>query len=145
MTHAFRALIVLLIAFTLAACAGKDAKKDRPLYERLGGKGAIVAVVDDFVGNVAADQRIAQHFADANIDRLKKMLVDQICQGTGGPCVYTGLDMKTAHRGRYISEADFNALVDDLLKSLDKFRVPEKERNELLSILGPMKKDIVTK
>jgi hemoglobin len=145
MTHAFRALIVLLIAFALAACAGKDAKKDRPLYERLGGKGAIVAVVDDFVGNVAADQRIAQHFADANIDRLKKMLVDQICQGTGGPCVYTGLDMKTAHRGRYISEADFNALVEDLLKSLDKFRVPEKERNELLSILGPMKKDIVTK
>ena len=70
-------------------------------------------------------------------------LVDQICQASGGPCTYTGKDMKTAHQGMGIKDADFNALVEDLVAALDKFKVPEKEKGELLSILGPLKKDIV--
>ena len=72
------------------------------------------------------------------------MLVEQICQATGGPCKYTGKDMKTAHPGMNIKEADFDALVEDLKKSLDKFKVGAKEQSELLGALGPMKRDIVT-
>jgi truncated hemoglobin YjbI len=113
------------------------------LYDRLGGKDAITAVVEDFVGNVAADKRINSFFAKTDIPNLKKQLVDQICEATGGPCSYTGKDMKTAHRGMNVSEADFNALVEDLVKSLDKFKVGEKEKGELLGALAAMKGDIV--
>lgn len=115
----------------------------KTLFDRLGGKPVITAVVDDFVANVAADARINAFFANTDIPHLKAALVDQICQGAGGPCTYTGKDMKTAHAGMHIKDADFNALVEDLVKSLDKFKVPEKEKNDLLGILGPMKGDIV--
>ncbi len=118
---------------------------DASLYARLGGKGAIIAVVDDFVGRVGADKRINQFFAKTDLANLKKMLVDQICEASGGPCKYTGKDMKTAHKGMGVSEADFNALVEDLVATLDKFKVPEKEKNTLLGVLGPMKGDIVEK
>jgi hemoglobin len=117
--------------------------KEKSLYERLGGKGAITAVVDDFVGRVAADQRINSFFATTDIPTLKMHLVNQICQASGGPCKYTGRDMKTAHRGMGVSNAHFDALVGDLVATLDKFKVPAKEKNELLSVLGPMRKDIV--
>ena len=101
-------------------------------------------MVEDFVGNVAADARINAFFANADIPHLKQMLKDQICAATGGPCKYTGKDMKTAHAGMDIKDADFNALVEDLVKSLDKFKVGDKEKNDLLGALGGMKGDIVT-
>ena len=137
--------LVLIAGLLVAACQdmGMKPMMQKSLYERLGGKDAITAVVDDFVGNVAADKRINGFFAKTDVPRLKRNLVDQICQGTGGPCVYTGKDMKTAHKGMGITDADFNALVEDLVKSLNKFNVPSKEQGELLGILGPMKPQIV--
>src|SRR5262245_16715622 len=90
---------------------GRHVAQTRSLYDRLGGYSAISAVVDDFVKNVAADKRINKFFANANIDRLKVRLVEQICQGAGGPCVYTGRDMKSAHAGMGIRSKDFDALV----------------------------------
>jgi hemoglobin len=134
---------LLVVALALSACSQMPMQKEASLYDRLGGKPAISAVVDDFIGNVAADKRINARFAGANIPRLKQMLVDQICAASGGPCTYTGRDMLSAHRGMNISEGEFNALVGDLVKSLDKFKVPEKEKGELLSALGGMKSDIV--
>ena len=138
----------LVLAMLLAVgCSHTDtagtAGGDKKLYDRLGGKDAITAVVDDFVGNVGGDSRINQRFANTDIPHLKQMLVEQICQATGGPCTYTGKDMKTAHKGMNLTDADFSALVEDLKKSLDKFKVPDKEQSELLSALGGMKGDIV--
>jgi len=132
-------------AFLTAAGCAMPTKpmQDAPLYERLGGKVAITAVVDDFIGNVAGDARINKRFAKTDIPRLKAMLVDQICAGTGGPCKYTGRDMATAHEGMNIRNEEFDALVEDLVKSLDKFKVPARERGELLGVLGPMKGAIV--
>jgi hemoglobin len=138
----------LAVAVALLACSlsGSSAlAQTKTLYERLGGLPAITAVVDDFIKNVAADKRINKFFANANIDRLKARLVEQICQGTGGPCTYTGRDMKSAHAGMGIRGKDFDALVQDLGKSLNKFKVPPREQKELVAILGPMKKDIVTR
>jgi len=132
----------LAAVLAFAGCATKP-MQDQSLYARLGGKDAITAVVDDFVGNVAADTRINRRFAKTDIPDLKASLVDQICAGTGGPCTYKGPDMKTAHRGMRIREEEWNALVEDLVRSLDKFKVPAKERGELLGVLGPMKPDIV--
>jgi hemoglobin len=130
----------LLMAVFIAGCSSMSQQSmgDKSLYERLGGKEAITAVVDDFVGRVAADKRINGFFAKANVPRLKMMLVDQICEATGGPCKYTGRDMKSAHQGMGITNADFDALVGDLVASLDKFKVGEREKQELLAALGPI-------
>jgi hemoglobin len=140
---------LVAMATLVAGCAGggmqgdKMAMEKKSLYDRLGGKPAITAVVDDFIGNVAGDTRINKRFANADIPRLKRMLVDQICQASGGPCTYTGASMKDAHKGMKITDAEFNALVEDLVKSLDKFKVGAQEKNDLLGALGGMKPDIV--
>jgi hemoglobin len=140
--------IVAVVALAAAGCASMESgssMEKRALYDRLGGKPAITAVVDDFVGNVAADARINKRFANANIPRLKQRLVDQICEASGGPCTYTGMSMLDAHRGMNISDGEFGALVEDLVKSLDTFKVPAQEKTELLTALGGMKSQIVGK
>ena len=119
-----------------------------PLFDRLGGLVAIAAVVDDFLGNVVGDDRINGYFADTlkSADRVKGLrqgLIDLVCVGSGGPCQYKGRDMRTAHKGMSISDLEFDALVDDLVKSLDKFKVPTPEKAALLGVLSPMRGDIV--
>ena len=115
----------------------------KSLYDRLGGQGAITAVVGELAANVAADARINQRFFNADIDSLKKRLVEFVCVATGGPCTYTGRDMATTHAGMDLVDDEFNALVDDLVKALDKFKVPEKEKGELLGAFGPLKPQVV--
>jgi len=147
------ALAAVMFNATLAGAQEMKAHSgahSKPLYDRLGGKKAITAVVDEFVNIVGADGRINSFFKKTASDpkvlaSFKGKLVDQICQGTGGPCKYKGKDMKSAHMGMGISGGDFGALVEDLIAALNKFNVPEAEKNELLSILGPMKGDIVEK
>ena len=129
------------------AAAAPAAKK---LYDRLGGKEAIKAVVDEFVAQCGADKRINSYFTGlasdpARMAKFKGNLVDQICAASGGPCKYAGKSMKDAHHGMGIADAHFTATVEDLTKALDKFKVPAKEKGELLAILGPLKKDIVEK
>jgi len=139
-------LVAIASLLALAGCMSQNTQStpSRPsLYDRLGGKPAISAVVDDFISNVASDPKINGRFASANIPHLKQMLVEQICAGAGGPCVYSGRDMETAHRGMNIRDDEFNALVGDLVKSLDKFKVPDQEKVELLALLGPAKPQIV--
>jgi len=141
-------LSVLLVVAT--ASMGVAATMQKSLYDRLGGKAAIVAVVNDFVARVAGDKRINSFFKATAADpkrlaAFKTNLVNQICEASGGPCKYTGKDMKTAHQGMGITTADFNALVGDLVATLNKFKVGAEEQKELLGVLGPMKKDIVEK
>jgi hemoglobin len=139
-------VVAVAAAITLGSLGSASAQLGkRSLYDRLGGYNAISAVVDDFVANVAADKRINKFFAKANVPRLKARLTDQLCQASGGPCVYTGADMKTAHAGMGIRNKDFDALVQDLVKSLNKFKVPAAEQKEIASVLLPMRKDIVTR
>src|SRR5436853_5544252 len=114
--HWTRSLIVLALVTGLAA--GSWAK-EKSLYDRLGGKKAVTAVVDEFVGRVAADKRINNYFMAAASDparlaAFKMKLVDQICEASGGPCKYKGKDMKAAHAGMGITGPDFDALVEDL-------------------------------
>jgi len=135
------ATVAIAAAWTLSSTSSFAA--DRSLYERLGGQGAIQAVVTKFIGNVGADKRINGYFAHADLKKLNKLLVEQVCEASGGPCTYSGRDMKTTHKGMKVTTAAFNALVEDLVSALDTFNVPEKEKGELLAILGPMNKDIV--
>ena len=162
MTKSSKVLVALLVVVASSACAPREEKAPdsvaaatadtaaRSLYDRLGGTTAIAGVVDGFVANVAADTRINKFFTRVASDTaamrdFKQKLVDQICQGTGGPCTYTGKDMKTAHQGMGLSNADFDALVEHRVKALDSAGVPQKEKDVLLAILGPMRTDIVEK
>ena len=113
------------------------------LYERLGGIDAITAVVEDFRDRVAGDDRINLKFARTDLARLTKMLIDQVSAATGGPNRYNGRGMKEAHAGMKVSNGEFNALVEDLVATLNHFKVPSAEQGELLAILGPLKSDIV--
>lgn len=146
---------VVLLSIAATSCK-KDDKVVTPtpvvetpsLYTRLGGINAISAVTDQFLANVANDNQINARFADAvaNPYRLKLLrnnLIDQICAGSGGPCQYKGKTMLEAHTGMNVTNAEFGALVADLVASLDQFNVPTKEKNDLLAILGPMQPDVV--
>jgi hemoglobin len=115
----------------------------KTLYERLGGIDAITAVVEDFRDRVAKDDRINLKFARTDLARLTKMLIDQVCEATGGPCHYNGRSMKDAHSAMKVTKGEFSALVDDLVATLKQFKVPSAEQDELLAILGPLKSDIV--
>jgi hemoglobin len=142
----FTALALLAAASLVSTAQAQQTS----LYHNLGGKKAIVAVVDDFVGRVAADNRINAFFAATAADpkrlaAFKSKLVDQICEASGGPCKYTGKSMQAAHAGMGISGADFGALVSDLVAALDKFKVQPMDKDTLLGVLGPMQSAIVEK
>ena len=113
------------------------------LFDRLGGKAAITSVVADFRKRVAEDARINAKFARSDMPRLEAMLVDQVCEATGGPCRYTGRGMRDAHQGMRVTTGEFNALVEDLVSTLNGFKVSKAEQDELLGILGPLKTEIV--
>ena len=115
----------------------------RSLYDRLGGREAIVAVIDDFVGRCAGDSRINGKFARTDVPRLKAMLVDQIDMATGGTARYRGRSMLETHDGMGVTAGEFDALVGDLVETLNAFKVPDAEQQELLGILGPLRRDIV--
>src|SRR5215470_9617148 len=130
--------LCLLTAFSVAAFA-----QQKSLYERLGGKDAISAVVDDFAGNVLADSRINKKFANSDPARLLANLKDFVCFATNGPCRYTGLSMKESHKNMGTTGGEFTALVEDLVKTLNKFNVPAAEQKELLTALAGLRPDIV--
>lgn len=153
MKHIRQITLLLLLA---AVVGLQSCKKDEPeapptLYERLGGINAITAVVDQFLVNVISDPVINGRFSNANAEALRLHLIDQICEATGGPCIYKGLSMKEAHSTATnpgadvanITAEEFNALVGDLVNALNALNVPADLQNELLGLLAPMQSDIV--
>src|SRR5437867_12544203 len=116
---------------------------ERTLFERLGGIDAITAVVERFRDTVAEDDRINLKFLRTDMPRLRKMLIDQICEATGGPCKYNGRGMKEAHAGTRVTTGEFDAPVDELVQTLHGLNVPRHEHSELLAIFGPLKSESV--
>ncbi len=151
------ALVLALATGASMVAHTANAAPPKSLYDQLGGKDAVKAVVHDFLGNVAADTKINSKFGKSIVfadpkkpgASLEEKLNDQICAATGGGCTFKGKSMKDAHAGMKITEDEFNALVADLIKSLDKFKVAHKDKNDpgsqLLAALGGMKGDIVGK
>lgn len=141
---------LLLVSLPIASQTAQPAKAAAgpSLYKRLGGYDAIAAVSDEFIGRMAEDkqlQRFLVGLSDSSKARLRQLVVDQLCMATGGPCVYIGRDMKTAHKGLAITGSDWDLAVKYLVASLDKFKVPQKEKDELLAIASSLKADIVEK
>jgi hemoglobin len=141
-----RIIVTALCALLFTVSAFANSHMEKSLYQRLGGYDAIAAVTDDFIGRLAADKSLGKFLAGHSQDSLMKirqLVVDQLCAATGGPCVYIGRDMKTAHKGMGITKADWDTAVKHLVATLDKFKVPEKEKGEVLAAIGSMEKDIV--
>ena len=113
------------------------------LYERLGGLDAITAAVDSFVARGAGDDRINQKFARTDVPRLKKEFIDQLCEATGGPCTYTGRNMRDTHTGMKVTDGEWDAFFQDLAAVLDELKVPATEQKELVDLLLPMRDEIV--
>ena len=118
----------------------------KTLYQRLGGYDAITAVASDLLPRLQADPRLArfwQNRADDSIQREKQLLIDYLCASAGGPLYYTGRDMKVSHRGMKISEADWSAFLGHLNASLDAFKVPKAERDDVVAFVQSTRPDIV--
>lgn len=145
--NARRILLSAMLALGLTPLL-TAADADKSLYERLGGKPAVEAVVGDFVDRILLDQRVNGWFAHAASSpeataAYKSTLTDFVCQSVGGPCQYKGRDMVSAHTGRGVTSDAFDAVVDDLIATLAKFKVPQQEQDDLLGLLGGLKPDII--
>jgi hemoglobin len=137
-------LSLLLTGFVMPRATAQE----KSLYERIGGYNALAAVVDDFIVRLVTDKQFEKFFAGHAVDskkRIRQHILDQFCAATGGPCVYTGREMKASHGGLAITNADWEAAAKHLAASLDKFKVPEKEKGEVLAFVTTLKKDIVEK
>ncbi len=135
-------------SLALALLAGSARADDKSLYQRLGGYDAIAAVSDEFIARLANDEQEKRFFIGFSTDsklRIRQRLIDFVCKSTGGPCVYTGRDMKTAHAGVGITKADWDHSLKIFVEVLNKFKVPEKEQQELAALLLPLENDIVEK
>jgi len=145
-------VLCLSLVVIVTGCASMSGSREVPstasLYSRLGGYDAIAAVTDDFLGGALSDPRIAPFFKglEANdIRRIRQHVVDQLCNATGGPCYYPGRDMKTVHAEMEINNDVWNAFTSHFNPTLAKFKVPERERNELVNIIGSLRGSIVNR
>ncbi|MEI7711176.1 MAG: group 1 truncated hemoglobin [Rhodospirillales bacterium] len=141
--------IALLLA--VAACTGGGDRDSAgrqpgppPVYDRIGGQATLIAVADDFMTNVASDTRIARRFQGIDSTRFKQMLVQQMCVSTGGPCKYTGRPMKDVHAGLGISDAEFNAMAQDLRRAMARRDIPVETQVEFVAALEPLRDDVVS-
>lgn len=122
-------------AYPVAPAAG--------LFQAFGEQAGIRSLMDDFVVRLKADPRIGEQFADTNLENLSQSLTDQLCQLAGGPCVYKGPDMKTAHANMDVTKGHFNALVEVLQQSMDARGIPFTRQNQMLALLAPMHRDVI--
>lgn len=134
-----RATLILLLLLQLGCAASRPDQ----LFRDLGELAGITAIVEGMLVLMSENPRIAHHFAETDIVNLRDKLVEQFCVEAGGPCVYTGTTMDVAHAGLDISESDFNALVEDLQRSMEAQNVPISAQNRLLARLAPMQRDIL--
>ena len=135
-------LAVLCLPLLLAACA-QQAPRDDGLYHALGEEPGIVRIVEGMLLGSARDPRIARHFLDIDIERLREKLLEQLCFESGGPCVYTGDSMEESHKGMRLTPSDFNALVEHLQDAMEAEGVPTPAQNRLLARLAPMRGQVI--
>lgn len=143
----FTMAVAVLLSFVAPATTAV-AQSGPSLYKRLGGYDALAAVTDEFITRLATDKTLGRFFVGASDNskmRIRQLVLDQLCAATGGPCVYIGREMKTAHKGLGITEEDWNISVKHLLATLTKFKVKDKEQKEVAGALTTLKADIVEK
>jgi hemoglobin len=155
MKKSFHRSLGLVVLLLLVGSAGQTIaqttahrQETASLYKRLDGYDALAAVTDDFVGRLVGDKQLTRFFNGVSTDsrkRIRQLVLDQLCAATGGPCIYIGRTMRASHEGLGITEDDWKIAVKLLTETLDKFKVPKAEQDELAKLLGTLKPDIVDK
>lgn len=135
--------VLLVLAVSMSACSTMGGKEEASLYDRLGGKEAITAVVGHVWGLASKDDRINGYFANTSPDAFAGVMIDFLCAGSGGPCTYKGKNMHDAHVGMKITSEHFDLLADHVSATLDHFKVPGKEKNEVMTMWNGMKGTII--
>ena len=138
-------LSALVLAITAVEGNAQTPAPETSLYARLGGKAVVSSLVSDLIDQSIKNPRTRRSFDKVNVKRLKEKVEEQICTLTGGPCVYSGDDMKKSHAGLNITEAEFYGFVEELVELLDRYKIGLREKNQLLALLAPMKRDVVTR
>lgn len=142
--HRFYITALASLSLLMTACgAGYVPKSSPTLYDKLGGEPGVSAIIQGTLEYTLQDPRIAHTFENSNVPRVEKLLIEQICDLTGGPCEYSGQTMERSHRGLELTTLHFNALVENMQKAMDGENVPFATQNKLLAILAPMHTDIV--
>ncbi|MBA3594900.1 MAG: group 1 truncated hemoglobin [Pseudomonadota bacterium] len=137
-------LVLAASGLLMAVASSAQTAPNDQLYKAFGEKAGLVTLMDDFMVRLLADPRTGPHFKPSNQQRVKEQLVDQLCELAGGPCVYKGADMKSAHANLDIKKSDFNALVEVLQQSMDAKGIPFRSQNQMLALLAPMHRDSIT-
>lgn len=134
-----------LLAVLLGACAApqKTVVKNATLYQRLGGAPGVEAVVDASLKHIHGDLRINIFFENTDLADLRRLLIEQICAATGGPCTYSGRSMEEAHSGMNLTDKDFDIFVEDLIAAMTEVKVSPELQQEVLGLFGPMRPQVV--
>jgi len=125
-------------------CAKTPTPSDQ-LYQQLGGKAGLEQLVDGILVAIEQDQQIVHHFKDTDIERFRRLLIEQLCQLAGGPCQYTGASMQESHTGFHITPADFDNLVNHFIQVMTAQNIPVATQNALLAKLAPMYSDVINR
>ncbi len=136
--------IITLASFLFFATSSVNISAgEKSLYDKIGGTEGITTVMGAFLENVGGDDRINARFANTDLENLKKLLIEQVCEATGGPCTYSGKSMLDAHKGMDITDAEFGALAEQMSKAMLSSGVGQEEHDTIMGVLGGMYEDIV--
>lgn len=131
---------IVLLASVISACAGNTSPT---LYEQMGGQDTMVKLADQFIMEIAYDDRVFPRFADSNVERFREKMIEHFCMVTDGPCTYTGDSMINVHAGMDINSAEFNAVVENLMAAMNKTGIALSAQNQLLERLAVLRPEIM--
>jgi len=138
----YRYLLASFLVAMLGACQSLP-EQDDSLYLALGGKAGISKIIDIFIYEIGQTEEVVHYFEDTDIDRFREKQVEHICVLAGGPCTYMGDEMRPVHEGMNISEAEFNAMTDAMIRALNVAKISIGDRNRLLAIIAPMRAEVI--
>jgi hemoglobin len=142
--NAMKLKVLLLLSVSFLSACWMPTKPEASLYTRIGGKSVLEVISSDLLDATSTDDRTKRSFKDIKLSTVKESLTLYLCQKTGGDCVYEGETMKNSHADAKITTAEFELMVQQLRDVLDAHNIGAREKNELLKILAPTKRDIVT-
>jgi hemoglobin len=132
-------LSIGLVTF-LSSCASNS---QQSLYDEIGGQAVLETLVDNFIMEIASDNRVLPRFLDSNVNRFREKMIEHMCLLADGPCIYTGDDMVQVHAGMNINSAEFNAIVEDLMSAMDKTGIALSSQNQILERMAPLRPQVI--
>ena len=133
-------LLSIFLAAFLLSCVNNNQPS---LYDEIGGQPVLETLVDNFIMEIVSDNRVLPRFLDSNVNRFREKMIEHICLLADGPCIYTGDDMVQVHAGMNINSAEFNAIVEDLMRAMDKTGIALSSQNQILERMAPLRPQVI--